>query len=264
MIVYGSALWLIEKITLPGGREVTDIKGNLEGTRVAFILPDLGNDTGRLTVVAKYGSATNDGPINDHQSGDVLSNLTNWGETGEEPRFNWSYWGAVRTNDAAKFPGTKGYYLNNVFGGVTKENGAWWEGNRSGNFDSTAMFSPAIRSRQASDYALKFEVSTKEPWTTALCLLRISDKYAVRWEPFKGTSGNSYHTDHQWVTITVPLSAFRANNGDGEGMGANAMSMSELVLPDGRFVFGYRFISTDKPIDIFNAAFDNFRIVKIK
>ncbi|WP_423735557.1 glycan-binding surface protein [Chitinophaga caseinilytica] len=264
VLIFGSSLWLINKITLPGNREITQFSANPEGTRVGFKLPDLGTDTGRLSVVAKYGTAVSNGPLNDHQSGDVISNFTNDGEVGELPRLNWAWWGADRINDATKFPGTRGFYLNCVFGGVGVNNGAWWEGGRSGNFNETVLFTDAIRTRQASDYALKFEVNTKEPWTTAVCVLRFGENYAVRWKPWSSLPGNSFHTENTWTTVTVQLSAFKTVADGVEGTGASAASMADLVAAGGKVAFTFRMVSEDKPIEVFNAAFDNFRIVKIK
>ncbi len=264
LIIYGSALWLIEKIEFPGGREVTEISGNAEGTRIGLIMPDLGADTGRIRIVAKYGSTFSNGPMNDHQSGDVISNLTNDGETGELPRFNWAWWGAERKNDAALFPGTRGQYLHCIFGGVGANDPAWWNNGRSGNFNDVPMFTDAIMTQQASSYALKFEVNTREPWTTAICVLRFGETYAYRFMPFTGLPGDEFHTANTWVTVTVPLSEFKLAADGVEGTGAGAATMGQLLKPGGVVPFGFRIISESKPIEVFSTAFDNFRIIKIK
>ncbi|WP_341836537.1 glycan-binding surface protein [Chitinophaga pollutisoli] len=265
MVIYGSALWLVNKITLPGGRDITEYKGNLEGDRLAFVMPDLQGDTGRLAVVAKYGTAYSVGPLNDHESGDVISNLTNAGETGEAPRFNWQWWGADRSNDAARFPGTRGHYLISVFGAVPAGDGAWWNSGRSGQFDDVQLFDPAVRSRPTDQYALKFEFNTKEPWTAGVLLLRFNNGYSIRWTPFKDTESQAFHTNNKWITVTFPLNAVRQTGDEGDGTGPSIMSMGDLVLADGKVPFKYWFIAEEEiPIDIFHAAFDNFRIVKIK
>jgi hypothetical protein len=264
LIIYGSALWLIEKIQFPGGREVTAVNSNPEGTRAGLIMPNLGSDTGRITIVAKYGSTLSDGPLNDHQSGDVVSNFTDAGETGELPRLNWAWWGADRKNDAALFPGTRGYYLHCIFGGVGANDPAWWNGGRSGNFNEVPMFSAAVMTHQASDYALKFEVNTREPWTTAICVLRFGETHAYRFTPFTGAPGQSFHTENKWQTVTIPLSEFKTAADGKEGTGTGASSMGQLLKAGGVVPFGFRIISEAEPIEVFNAAFDNFRIIKIK
>lgn len=264
LYIFGSSLWLIEKIQFPGGREVTAFNADEEGTLVRLVMPNLGTDTGRITIVAKYGSATSNGPLNDHQSGNVISNFTNDGETGELPRLNWAWWGADRKNDATLFPGTRGYYLHNIFGGVGSNNPAWWNGGRSGNFNDVPMFTAAIMTQQASDYALKFEVNTREPWTTAVCVLRFGENYAYRLMPFVGAPGASFHTENKWVTATIPLSEFKTKADDVEGTGTGAATMGQLLKPDGVVAFGFRIVSEAQPIEVFNAAFDNFRIIKIK
>lgn len=267
LIIFGSSLWLIEKITFPGGREVTALSGDPAGTRVGMIMPDLGTDTGRITIHAKYGAVSSHGPLNDHQSANLLSNLTEKPEEGETPVFNWGWWGANRTNDAALFPGTRGYYLQNIFGGVGANDGAWWNGNRSGNFSEVQRFTPAVLTQQANNYALKFEVNTKEPWTNAICVLRFNDgaaTFAYRFMPFSSEPGQTFHTENKWRTITVVLSEFKSTADGIEGTGSNAVAMSDVVKSDGKVAFGYRFIAGDTPIEVFNAAFDNFRIIKIR
>jgi hypothetical protein len=264
LIVYGSSLWLINKIVFPGGREVTDFIADDAGTRLAMIMPALGDDTGRLVIQAKYGTAVSDGPLNDHQSGDVISNLTADWETGEKGIFNWAYWGANRTTDANLFPGTRGGYLQHIFGGVGADDVAWWNGNRSGNFNDVPMFTAAIMTEQASNYALKFEINTKEPWTAGINVLRFGDNYAYRFMPWSGAAGAKYETGGEWRTITVPLSAFKTVADGVEGTGAGAAVMGELLKAGGVVAFGYRFITEDAPIDVYNAAYDNFRIVKIR
>jgi len=264
LIVYGSSLWLIDKIIFPGGREVTSFNSDAAGTRVGLIMPDLGTDTGRLTIQAKYGTAKSDGPLNDHQSGDVISNLTN-GEAGELSVFNWGWWGANRTNDAGLFPGTRGAYLQNIFGGVGADNGAWWDGNRSGNFsDVSTIFDASIMTKQASDYALKFEMNTKEPWTAGINLLRLGDNYAYRYMPWASVTGGVFDTEDKWRTVTINLSAFKKADSGKEGTGANAVTMGDLLKAGGVVAFGYRYITEDKGVDVHNTAYDNFRIVKIK
>jgi hypothetical protein len=265
LIIYGTSLWLIEKITLPGGKEVTDFTANEAGTRVGLIMPDLGADTGRLVIHAKYGTAMSDGPLNDHESGDVISNLTNAGETGETPVFNWAWWGANRTNDASLFPGTRGSYLQNIFGGVGANDGAWWNGNRSGNFsDITTMFTATIMTQQASSYALKFEINTKEPWTAGINVIRFGDNYAFRFMPWSGAPDDKFDTGGKWVTVTINLAAFKTQADGKEGTGAAAVTMGNLLKADGVVAFGYRFITEGDPVDVYNAAYDNFRIIKIR
>jgi hypothetical protein len=270
LIIRGSSLWLIEKLIFPGGREVTAFEGNAAGSRVGLLMPDLGTDTGRLVIVAKYGTVRSDGPLNDHQSGDVISNLTSAGEAGEDPVFNWGWWGANRTTDATLFPGTRGAYLQNIFGGVGAKDMAWWNGNRSGNFsDVSTIFTAAVMGEQASNYALKFEINTKEPWTAGVNVLRLGDSYAYRFMPWADESDKTFNTGNTWQTVTVLLSDFKtvakdADGNDVEGTGASAATMGNLLKTGGVVAFGYRFITEATAVDVYNAAYDNFRIVKVK
>ncbi|WP_298711083.1 glycan-binding surface protein [Chitinophaga sp.] len=264
MIVHGAALWLVEKVILPGGREITETKGNFAGDRLAFLLPDLQGDTGRITIVGKIGTAYSDGPINNHQETNVISNFTNSGEAGEQPRFNWPYWGAIRTNDPVKFPGTRGFYLEHIFGDIPHGNWNWWESNRTGQFNTVVLFTPEERNNKTEQYALKFEINTKEPWTAGVCLFRFNN-LVIRWKPWDGLPGSVFHTGNKWRTVTIPLDNIRKSGPEGDGTGDVVTSMADIVLEDGGLPFVYWLgPSDDKPITFFHAAFDNFRIVKIK
>ncbi len=264
VIIYGSSLFLIEKLLLPGNRQITDITTSPAGNRIGFVMPAIGDDTGRITIIAKWGSTMSDGPMNDHQSGDLISNLTNDGESGELPVFNWAWWGAVRSNDATLFPGTRGSYLQSIFGGLGANDPAWWTANRAGNFTDVKMFGPEVPNMEASKYALKFEINTKEVWTAGVMILRFNDKYCYRYMPWQAATNKQFDTKNQWQTVTVPLSQFKLTDNGVEGTGASAMIMADVLKPDGSVAFGYHFITEADPVDVFNAAFDNFRIVKIK
>lgn len=264
LIIFGSSLWLINKIVFPGGREITDFTSNEAGTIVRMIMPDLGDDTGRILIDAKYGSTTSNAPLNDHQSGNLISNLTEGSETGEKPVFNWQWWGANRTSDPTLFPGTRGAYLQNIFGGVGAKDAAWWNGNRSGNFNEVPMFTSAVLTEVAANYALKFEMNTKEPWTAGVNVLRMGDNYAFRFMPWSAAPNKTFHTQNTWVTVTIQLSAFKKAADGIEGTGADAVTMGDLLKSNGAVAFGYRFITEETPVDVYNAAYDNFRIVKIR
>lgn len=264
LIIYGSSFFLIDKITLPGGKDITSFVANTAGTRVAFLMPDLGSDTGRLLIKAKYGSAMSDGPLNDYAGKDVISNLTNDGESGEPPVFNWAWWGANRTSDATLFPGTRGAYLQNIFGGVGADDGGWWNGNRSGNFNDVPMFTTDVLTREASQYALKFEINTKEPWTAGINVLRFNDKYAYRFMPWLTADNKAFDTKNKWQTVTIKLSDFKATADGIEGTGANATIMGDLLKSDGAVMFGYHLITEADGVEVYNTAYDNFRIIKIK
>ena len=267
VIIWGSNLWLVSKLVLPGNQEVTELASTPDGSRLAFKMPDLNNATGRMTIQAKYGTVESKGPLNKHEGDSLISNLTASWQSGENSVFNWAWWGAVQTDDASLFPGTRGGYLQNVFGGVGANDGGWWNGNRSGNFDKVKIFEPAVRTQQTSDYALKFEINTKEPWTAGVQVLRFNDGatlYAYRFMPWSTAPGKTFHTESKWQTVTIPLSEFKATSGGVEGTGTTAATMDKIVDADGKVAFGYRFITEAAPVSVFNAAYDNFRIVKIK
>ncbi|MBO9727770.1 MAG: hypothetical protein J7623_03920 [Chitinophaga sp.] len=263
LIIYGSSLLLINKITLPGGREITSFTADKGGTRIAFLMPDLGTDTGRITIQAKFGTVMSDGPLNDHASGDVISNLTEYGKPGEPSVYNWS-WGAIVSTDPTLFPGTRGGYVQHIFGGLGAGDYEWWTSNRSGNFNDVSMFTPAAATEAASNYALKFEINTKSPWTEGVNILRFNDKYCFRYLPWLTAADKTFDTKNKWQTVTIKLSDFRLTADGQEGTGANAVTLGDLLKPDGKVAFTYHLMAEATGIAMYNAAYDNFRIIKIK
>ena len=264
LTVKGSNLWLVTKVVFPGNKEVTQVTSNADGSMLEVTVPaDLGATSGDLTIVAKYGTAVSKG-YNLHEGAGVITNLTASWESGETSVFNWAWWGALRYDDKSLFPGTRGAYIHNIFGGVGASDGGWWNGNRSGNFNEVTLFTDAILGEPTANYALKFEVNTKEAWTTGIQVLRFGDSYAYRNMPYSAANDKVFDTKQKWETLTIPLSEFRTASGGVEGKGDNAAVMSKLVKAGGKVAFTYRFISEADPIASFNAAFDNFRIVKIK
>jgi hypothetical protein len=265
--IVGSSLWLVEKVVLPGGVEVTDVTTVEDGSTLEFIMPDLGAESGRLTIHAEYGNVTSAAPVNMYTGPGVISNLTEDWDSREPGVFNWAWWGAERKDNAELFPGTRGNYLHSIFGGVGANDGAWWGNNRAGIFTPSQVIPAGDVGKPAANYALKFEVNTNIAWETAIARLRVGaavdndaiQAYSYDWKPQDSAPGGVFDTEGQWRTVTIPLSQFKANEGSGENP-----STIGSVLPNGVGAVGYRLISGSDPIDSYSTAFDNFRIVQIR
>lgn len=267
--VRGSNLWLIERVLI-GTVEASGVESNADGTEMEFVMPNLGTTPGRMTIEAKYGTTKSRAPLNMFAAANtgLISNLTAEWETNDpnpaqsEPSvFRWAWWGAQRPSNPADFPGTRGAYLHHIFGGIGAGNGAWWENNRTGQFEGNVQVIPAADiSKPAANYAIKFEVNTKEPWTTAICRIRFSDgAYSYNWEPHKTAENQVFDTENQWITVTIPLNLMRTNNGTG-----TPASTVGQVLPNGQASLTTWILAPENQgIDIFNTAFDNFRIVEL-
>jgi len=260
LTIVGESLFQVLNVTFPGDRVVTAFSASPDGTQLVVKVPaDLGITSGVLTVNTKFGKVNSAGPINKVAGEGMISNFSqasqvSWGV------FNWGYFGGILTNNATLFPNNREHYLQNLFGGIDANNSNWYEGNRSGNFTRYKVFNTFTASDPANLYALKFEMNTIEPWKAGVCLLRFNDAYANRWTPYLSAPGKSFSTGNTWQTITVPLSEFKTS----EGKGTAAATLGNIVAADGTLLLNYRFITETEPIALFNSAFDNFRIVKIK
>jgi hypothetical protein len=144
--------------------------------------------------------------------------------------------------------------------------GGWWNGNRSGNFNDVTLFTGAVMSESAARYALKFEINTKEAWKGGICNIRLKGDggYAYRFMPWQSNTDKIFSTANRWRTVTIPISSFKKAESGVEGTGASAVVMGDVLGAGGVVSFGYRFVTEDDAVDVFNAAFDNFRIVKMR
>ena len=119
------------------------------------------------------------------------------------------------------------------------------------------------------NWAFKFEVSVPQNWNGgSIDILSGFGSYIARWEPWQITaSATAPYTTKRWVTVTIPLSSFRASDPTlGDGKGTPLANISDLVTSSGNtsctvYIHNY---STSATATGFYAAFDNFRCVKIK
>lgn len=114
----------------------------------------------------------------------------------------------------------------------------------------------------AANYAIKFEVFVKEPWTTGTIRFwndwSWDGSYVYVWEPWK-TNAAGLKTSG-WQTIVVPLTAVLKKNDSN----AAPKTISEYLLGNQMKAFHFTYNLPAADVAKFNMAVDNFRIVKIK
>jgi hypothetical protein len=257
MILYGSNIFLVEKITLPGGIEVTDYVIDEDGTTVTFILPESATEPGPIMVKTKYTTVETP-PINDN-----TGMIVNFDDIGTLE------WGCSESNDDVNFPGARGDFALMSFGAIPADNSSWWEGGRSVNTPGNTVWLPQDElSGSIDDYAVKFEIFIKTPWKygTLLAMRSYGFQYIARVAPWRGSPDKTAKTD-QWVTVTLPLSMFKTKANDIDGTGEPAPSLAAL-LGDGTGNFNLFYVN-DKAYstgtqDGFSTGIDNIRLVKIQ
>ncbi|MFI5188199.1 MAG: glycan-binding surface protein [Chitinophagales bacterium] len=252
--LYGNNFFFIDKVIFPGNVEVnSDIITNDAGTSLNLTVPSGITQGGPIQVVNRYGTGTSFLLFNDVTTG-VLCNFDNVNTLN-----NWA--SATITNDPTDFPGNNNNYARLTYANIPAGDWTWWCCGRSLNDETALPWVPAANlSDPSANWALKFEVNTKVPWKNGSIILDkdYSWNYVGKFAPWN--TGSDYNSNG-WKTIVIPLSEFKNSNGTGSA----ASSLTALLGSNGTGGFNLYFINDDtKPVVSFDAAFDNFRVARIK
>lgn len=274
--VYGTYLKNIQSLYI-AGTQVTSFVESANGSSVGFVLPTL-TQSGVVTVTTSFGTGSTVYNVN------IIDNSTSGGfPNGEwisnlENAANWKFYGGgqlVSGNPSSgwpsyysAFPGDLSTYMY-IQTGILSPG----EGNSYSNyallFNSAQWVPTANLGDPVSSWAFKFEVNIPQPWNGGTFIIQTSfgSNEAV-WEPWRvsSTKTKAYITKG-WMTVTIPLSSFRASDPTlGEGRGAPITAITDLVGPSGNTecTMYIKNFSTSPTATIFNGAFDNLRVVKIK
>jgi hypothetical protein len=147
------------------------------------------------------------------------------------------------------------------------EGGEWW--NHGTRLKPNQWIPASNLSDPVDNWAMQFEMSIAKPWNgMTLCFSTYFDGgYMFRFEPWKvSASSTAAFSTKGWLTVTIPLSAFRAKDPTlGDGMGASVTSIANLI---GTGNTGLNIVlknfGTTASATGFYGGFDNFRVVKIK
>ncbi len=252
LTIYGNNFYAISKVVFPGGIEVSN--PTVSGiTQITLTVPPGITSGGPIEVVGAFGTGTSILLFNDMATG-MICNFDD---------VNTYVWGVTEiSSNATAYPGNRGSYAHMVASGINGGDWAWYDGKRSINVGGgSSQWIPAGHMGDALDsYALKFEVNIQKQneWGAGKFFI-VKDydwTYLAQWVPW--TADSKFSTDG-WQTITIPLSQFKKDN----GTGASASSLATLV-GSGSGGLDVMFINDGTTTAAIDAAFDNFRIEKIK
>jgi len=271
--VYGTYLKNIQSLTFAGTR-VTSFTSSSDGSSVAFAQPTL-TQSGPVSITTTFGTATTVYNVDDVAdlsaivNGEWLSNAENGS--------NWRFYGGANlvmgssgswityNNQFPDNPGTFFFLNTNVL--------TPGEGNNYSSYAvllNDAQWVPTANlSDPVDNWALKFEVSITKPWKGGTFIIQSGfGSYTALWQPWQITATKTAaYSTKGWMTVTIPLSAFRANDPTlGQGMGAPISQITDLVGASGNskfFMYIHNF-SAQPTATGFYGAFDNFRVVKVK
>jgi len=259
--IYGSNFFFVKKVIFPGGKEVTtNLSANDAGNQLQVTVPTGVTTGGTITVQTLFGTATSVLRFNDLTTG-VLHNSDNVSNF---------VWGCDVITDASLFPGGRGTYNQMAFTNVNGGDGAWWSGGRSLHTNSVQWIPVSNISDPLANYALKFEINLKTPWSAGKLLIVKDSKFDTHqalYSPWLNADGSTTaFTTNGWQTVTIPLTSFKAKDGSGNyAMGTMVPSLKALVGDSGAGSFDIMFLNTGTTaIAKFDMAIDNIRIVKIK
>ncbi len=275
--LYGYNFAGIQSLTFAGA-VITDYEVSADESVLSFAAPAL-TQSGPVAITTLSGSFTTVYNVNEialiYAGGvGILANME-WSEY-----FGWA-WGNGNVSLYSSDPNTTNWPPYNTDYGVgygmylvyksaplaAGETGyyPYWGGNQILINDGGGQWVPTENLSDSGDkWALKFEMYVGKPWNGGSLCFRtqsaISD-YIARYEPWKVSENKSADfTTEGWQTVTIPLSAFRLD----DGLGASISKVSDLLdMGSGKtymrvYLQNYRFSTTAD----FEAAFDNFRVVR--
>jgi hypothetical protein len=264
--ITGTYLYL-EKIIFPGNVETTDFTVNDDKTQVTVTVPASVATSGPLTLQGAFGSSSTPYPFDSYlaPSTGFLANF----ESGS-PYFGWQWWGGINSSDASAFPNNTGSYIEvHPSSTIIPGDNSWWSDNRAVLVAEMPWVAEADMSNSISNYALKFEIYVKAPWTNGSLMIgpKIGDNfpYMARYAPWESVSDGKFVTNG-WTTVTIPLTAFLTlKNGAYDPNGSPAANFAALTGGSNKTNLQIMLYNdSTKPITSFDAAVDNVRIVKVQ
>lgn len=256
----GSFLYTVNTVIFPGGQEVSDgITSDAAGKSLQVTVPDgiVAGATDSIAVVTAGGI----GRAAFNNTFGIVANF-NWGD----PKFGWQYWGGINSDDASAFPGGWGNYIEiKPANTINAGDGSWYADNRAVMVDGSSPWEGVDLAAPPANYALKFEMSVKVPWTAGSLMVAINGNfnYLARYAPWEKTSDGQFKTNG-WITVSIPLSDFLGGDGNYDPSGAPASNVSTLTGGNSSATVQIMLYNDgETPISSFDAAFDNVRVVKI-
>jgi hypothetical protein len=276
--IYGSALYLVESVTLPDGTTLStdQIEAATNGTSASFQIPSSAStQEGAITYTTASGSSESTPTF---RYRDTQGMLLNWDDYS-----GWQGWNAaVASSSNAEFgPGAEGSYA--ILGGVGEipvGDNSWYNGAQAINLNNQEWVAPDNLGESPENFAVKFELNIAEEWESGNILIHLIETsdgyqsgYGYRVQPWRQEDGSVQAVNWEgWRTITVPLSEF--TDGYGAPDGSAAPSLTALLGADGVAGNGgpdgnppaFRLNNiggnaTIPPTQSF--AVDNFRVVRI-
>lgn len=278
--IYGTYFKSISAVSYAGvSIDPSTLKMSKDLKSIGFVVPAL-SQAGPVSVTTVFGTATTVYNVNDYATNiignmewDINSAFFGYGWNGGSlyvcfPPGDWRGYNPLFSGGIT----TNGSYNHSEYSTMFAEmqNDIVKPGDDGGNiYWSTEQWVPkANLGDDPSSWALKFEINVPANWNGGTLVIKTNvsnSPYVARWEPWRQT-GHAYKTK-AWMTVTVPLSAFRATDATlGEGMGKPLAQIIDLIGTTGSIdmhTYIHNYDSSNTATG-FLGGFDNLRVVKIK
>lgn len=262
--ITGSDFYGITSVTFPGGIQGTNLVA-INTSQLTVTVPDGITAGDSLRVTGTYGT----GPskfVFDNYLSPGIGFLANFDDGSSH--FGWQWWGGIKEDDPSAYPNSTGNYIRiHPSGVITAGDGSWYSDNRAVMVDASTPWIPSANlSDPIGNYALKFEINVKIPWTNGSLMIAPNGNFNLlaRYAPWV-TSGSGSFLTNGWQTVIIPLTGFLSGSGSYNPTGSPAPNIAGLTGGTNSATMQIM-LNNDSttPLTAFDAAVDNVRIVKIQ
>jgi hypothetical protein len=251
--ISGQFLYLVQSITFPGGIAASTYTSAADGSSLNVTVPAGATTGGGIIITTQGGTSSSEPAAGFRDTRGMLCDFDT---------YNSYSWGATAIINTTGYGENEGNFAQMQFTGVNAGDEQWWNGGRSINTNAVQWVATDSMSNPISDYALKFEIFVKAPWTTGYfyVLPNYSWTYLASYAGYGNFADSTMISTNMWTTVVCPLTNFQTGN----GAGTAASSLSTL-LGSGSQSIDIEFVNPGtKNIASFDAGIDNIRVVKIK
>jgi hypothetical protein len=261
LYITGTNFYVVDSIIFPGGVKVSSGFEVSEGATLITLTVPEGITTGGPVVVKNiFGRALSPSDFNSKTG--MLCNFDDK---------NTYIWGSTVIGDATSYPGANGQFNVLKKDNVGPSTWDWWANGMCCATNSSSWMTPEEMNDNIASWAVKFELYVAKPWNSGFLLLNPNSSvwdYTYRLAPWLVDGERTIYQPSGWNTVTIPLNLFRTKGANGDGTGDPAISIGNLINPDGTATLDIVFINdTHQGIasKLLNVDFgiDNLRVVKL-
>lgn len=246
IVIEGEKLDFIAEIIFPGNIKATRYGLKTANLLEVFIPEEVERGLGKLIFVTTENQQVESPEINIQGVDPVVDEslvFFDFNGTGAKDSW-WGDAGGIENDPALSLDGSSYFRVDATRNGWT---GLFWR-NGKNNFPGDVI------GTNVEEYVVKVDINVLEPITAGALKVRLNGDegdFWYIWGP-AGIDGQTIEPTNGWITITIPISAFK----DGWGWGGNSPTDLSKITSD----FGMAFDNGESKL---NVAFDNLRFERV-